>query len=228
MALRHPLVISKKSARYLSFFDSILSPLVSVLTWSTKIITKVILPKQHIETLPLTSNVELEELSHQTRQYVMNLVSIEQTRVHNVYLPWSNVTYLDFQQSVHDVEQTLAHSGHTRLPVMKNQEVIGLINAKEFMILMHSEQTEWQSIIRPFVKVQWQDPALKALLKMQEKRSHLSIVYEGQILKGIVTMEDILEEIIGDVYDEDDDGIIKKLMTHKGKKMFWTGKPPSS
>ena len=56
-------------------------------------------------------------------------------------------------------------------------------------------------------------PLLSALRAMQEKRAHMAIVYKGSKKTGIVTMEDIFEEIVGDIYDEDDDGTLTKILS---------------
>jgi putative hemolysin len=95
---------------------------------------------------------------------------------------------------------------------MLSGAVIGIINTKEFMALRASGQENWGTLIRPALRVQESDTLFRAFRAMQEIRSHLSIVYHGNRLSGIVTMEDILEEFIGEIYDEDDDSRLRKIL----------------
>ncbi len=53
---------------------------------------------------------------------------------------------------------------------------------------------------------------------MQEQKSHMAIIYDQTNPSGLVTMEDIFEEIIGDVFDEDDDGLMKKILASKSRR----------
>ena len=111
-------------------------------------------------------------------------------------------------------------SAHTRLPVVKNNEVIGLLNAKEFLAFQKTGQTNWQSLLRPACNIDLNIPILSVLRLMQEKRIHMAIVYNGRNKVGIVTMEAIFEEIVGDIYDEDDDGVLSRILSSasfKGK-----------
>lgn len=212
LALRRPLWIMLKATRWLIAIEKILDPFVSGLEWSTRRILA--LGKfKHEHTEPVIGDtIELSGLSSQTRQYVINLVSIEHKRVCDILVPWGQVIYVRHDQSMMEVESIILHSGHTRLPVMLNGTVIGIINTKEFMALRASGQENWGTLIRPALRVQESDTLFRAFRAMQEIRSHLSIVYHGNRLSGIVTMEDILEEFIGEIYDEDDDSRLRKIL----------------
>lgn len=214
VALRDPLKVVLVSAKWLILFDRILSPVITGLEWSTKKVLKVVLRKSKVTPPPTTPDtLELDELSHQARQYVLNLVSIEKKKVKDVMLPWDRVVSVAIDQPIEEVESLILSSGHTRLPVRRNGAVAGLINTKELLALRKAGAGEWGAIIRPIVPVQESDSLLRALRMMQERRSHLSIVFSGGALSGIVTMEDILEEVIGDIFDEDDDGALKRILS---------------
>ncbi|MEW6057102.1 MAG: CNNM domain-containing protein [Bdellovibrionota bacterium] len=214
LALRNPVGIALKSARWLTLFERIFAPVISSLEWSTKTFLKVFFKRAKIDPqLTQPDTVELDQLSQQARQYVINLVNVEKKRVKDVSLAWEQVTAVNGEQSVLEVEKVIITSGHTRLPVLSEGKLAGIINTKEFMSLRAAGREDWTSIVRSVVQVREGDPLLKALRMMQEKRSHLSIVYAGNNLAGIVTMEDILEEIIGDILDEDDDGALRRILS---------------
>lgn len=228
LALKNPLAIVLASARWLTLFDRVLSPAVSLLEASTKIVLRFIetflKPMKALQSgrAPVAveeferpkEGVELEHLSHKTREYVLNLVDLEHKRIRDVRLPWSSVLSVQMTDSADEVEKVVFASGHTRLPVMNGEEAVGILNTKEFIVLnATSGQSDWRNLVRPVVRVDEGSPILRALRRMQDQRSHLSITFKNGVISGIVTIEDIFEEIIGDIFDEDDDGKLRRVLS---------------
>jgi gliding motility-associated protein GldE len=105
---------------------------------------------------------------------------------------------------------------YSRLPVYKNSldEIVGVINTKDLLPFIHETSFNWQSIIRPPLFVP-ETKLISDLLKVfKSKRIHFAVVVdEFGGTSGIVTMEDILEEIIGDIHDEfdEEENTVKKV-----------------
>lgn len=222
LALRRPLFIASIAAPWLQKISALISPVITLFEWSTKKILNSF-PQQHViseEHTQPSSPVELNVLSVSNRQYVVNILKIEKTTVKEILINWSEVVYVEDHQSQEQIENVIISSAHTRLPVVKNNEVIGLLNAKEFLAFQKTGQTNWQSLLRPACNIDLNIPILSVLRLMQEKRIHMAIVYNGRNKVGIVTMEAIFEEIVGDIYDEDDDGVLSRILSSasfKGK-----------
>lgn len=224
LALKHTLGFALRVAPWLSFSDKILGPLVTVLEWSTKQLLKLLTlwPKRSIEAEvrePIEDTVELGSLSSQHRQYVLNLVDLETKRVQDIYLPWEQVVAVDSEQSAQDVETIVITSGHTRLPVLNGAAVAGILNTKEFIALRAAGGDNWPSLVRPVVELQAKTLLLTGLKMLQDRRIHLGIVYAGRTRLGIITLEDILEEVVGDIYDEDDEGTLKRILSTSTKAL---------
>lgn len=222
LALRRPLFMASVSAPWLQKISVLISPVITLFEWSTKKILDSF-PQKHVISEDHTQegqSVELNILSAPNRQYVFNILKIEKTTVKEILVNWSEVIYLENHQSKEQVENTIILSAHTRLPVVKNNEVIGILNAKEFFAFQKTDQANWQPLLRPAFNIDINMPILSALRLMQEKRIHMVIVYDGKIKVGLVTMEAIFEEIVGDIYDEEDDGTLNKILnsvSFKGK-----------
>lgn len=228
LALRHSLTVGLAAAPWLSFFDRMLGPLVTVFEWSTKSFLALLRLTAGVQSGPRgeeaqQATVELGLLSSQHRQYVMNLVDLERKRVKDIYLPWQQVIKADVRLSAHEVETLLIASGHTRVPVLDGDTLVGVLNAKEFLALRATGSEHWLSLVRPAVELQDHLPLLSGLKMLQDRRVHMGIVYSQQTRLGIVTLEDILEEVVGEIYDEDDDGALKAILTASPKtRGYWT------
>lgn len=226
LALRNPGLIAAASSRWLMLLDTIFLPVVDFLEWATRKILILLFPKSRATNMDSAGHetVELDTLSSQARQYILNLVRIEKKRVRDVMLGWNQVDHVYFAQPIGEVEAIALRSGHTRLPVIADGQIFGIVNTKELLALVKSGGDKWTQIVRPMSRVQEYDSLFKALRQMQEKRSHLSAVFAGTTLTGIVTMEDILEEVIGEIYDEDDDGALRRILSSAGRMRGTPGK----
>lgn len=211
VALRNPLYFALQSAPWLLKSSRLMYPFVFILEWSTRKVAAFF--HRWIHEAPVHLETSIEDLSLQNKQYVINIVAIEKTTVREIMLAWKAVVLTEWHKTVEEVENTIIVSGHTRLPVVENNEVRGILNAKEFFAFQKTGRQTWQSLIRPAVKVPENTPLLSALRRMQEQRAHMAIIYHGTDPLGIVTMEDIFEEIVGDIYDEDDNGAILKILS---------------
>lgn len=216
LALRTPLRIVLAGAPALFIADRVLSPIVGVLEWSTKRILKTFFKRSRPSGAPAQTTIELDEFSPVHQTLMLNMAGIEKKKINDILLPWSQVNFVKSTDSIEQITQVVLSSGHTRLPVTENGHVVGILHTKEFVALKESGERNWQSIVRPALKVRPTDSALGVLGVMQERRNHMTVVFSsaGERL-GIVTMEDILEEVVGDIFDEDDDGRVRKVYAAK-------------
>ncbi|MEN9724381.1 MAG: hypothetical protein RJB38_2367 [Pseudomonadota bacterium] len=226
LALKSPVKIVLRGARWLVLVDRILAPAVSSLEWSTKWLLRVFFPfSRNAPPAPETS-LEIDALSQHHQQAVMNLAHIERKRIRDILLPWKDVNFVRSTDSMEDLVPMIFASGHTRLPVVRESTVEGILHTKELLAYRDTGNKDWQTIIRPALNVSLQDSVLSTLRIMQAKRNHMAIVMDvrGEPL-GLVTMEDISEEIWGDIFDEDDDSRIRKIFADRVKHKL---QPPKS
>lgn len=109
-------------------------------------------------------------------------------------------------------------SGHTRRPVIRDGVVVGLLHTKELLTFLAAGEHDWPTLVRSAVTVGPGEPLLSVLRLLQHRRSHLAVVtaLDGATV-GIVSLEDILEEVVGDLYDEDDDRAVERILAARGK-----------
>ncbi len=215
IALRYPMKISLVGARWLTIGEKLLSPFVRVFEKSTQFVLRIMFPtwnKKEGISIEEAESVNISSLSGAHRQFVINLVHIETKRIRDILLPWEKVNFVKLSDSLNDVLSVVIKSGHTRLPVLEGDKVIGLLHSKEYLSFVSTGDENWKKIIREIILLSAQDGILKTLRLMQEKKSHLGIVMQGNSIMGIVTLEDIIEEIVGDISDEDDDGKLKRIL----------------
>lgn len=216
-AMRNPMKIALRAANGLIVAEAVLSPFVKLLENSTQFFLRVFTRPQKTSSVSEDNDasVNIANLSNAHQQYVINLVHIETKKIRDILVPWEQVNVTDVKYNLNEVLSMVIKSGHTRLPVYSENEVVGILHSKEFITFISSGDENWKKIIRPIIRIQPTTGILKTLRIMQEKKTHMALVENNSEIIGIVTLEDIIEEIVGDIYDEDDDGMLRKVLSQR-------------
>ena len=169
-------------------------------------------PKNQTELLELIDSAKKRELIDQkTKEMIIGVLDVSKLRVRDIMIPRSQMVTLGLQQSVKEFLPILIDSAHSRFPVITEDKdhIVGLLLAKDLIKYGFSEQAnefKIEDILRQAVVVP-ESKRLDTLLKeFRSQRYHMAIVvdeYGG--VSGLVTIEDILEVIVGEIEDEFDD-----------------------
>jgi putative hemolysin len=217
IALKHPLKVIEFGTTILGFIDSFLSPIVSFLEISTNFLLKLLgLNEGPAEDESMGESIEIGNLPEYHQKFVQNLVSLKGRKVSKAMIPWEKVSYLSFSDSEEEARTKIYNTPHSRFPVIDSDVVVGILVKKELPDSQIQIQTPWQGILHAALKVKDTDKVLEAFLKMQEKKTPLSVVEnsEGKFV-GIITIEDIIEEVVGDIDDKADYSKTSKLLSNR-------------
>lgn len=156
-----------------------------------------------IETIEDEGVLEPEE-----QELVQSAFEFERKRAGDILIPIERVVSLPVTASVDEIKATLSRNKLSRFPVRdaRNRRVIGLITANRFYkALIKGEYRGLRPLLLPIRSYNMNIPIRELMREMNVRRLHMALIKDenGRAL-GIVTMEDILEELVGEIYDEDD------------------------
>lgn len=151
-------------------------------------------------------------LEEQESNLVRSALEFDETTVEQILLPRVKVVAVERGEDIEKIKEIFIRDRYTRLPVYDKSvdNIIGLINEKDFwaMIMDSSKSPSIEGIIQKALYVSEMKLISEVLYDMQRTKIHMAIVkdqYGGT--SGIVTMEDIIEELVGEIYDENDEVI---------------------
>ena len=212
-ANRYSARFSLRMAIPLRILDRFFQPLIYILVNSSRVVNRRMAKKGHnismediSEALDLTSDVVQDE-----KKMLEGIVKFGNLEVSEIMKPRTDMIAVDIQTDLKTVVKIVIDSGYSRIPVYEetSDNVRGILYVKDLLPHIYKqEKFGWQKLIRDpfFVPV---TKKINDLLKeFQEKKIHLAIVvdeYGGT--EGIVTMEDILEEVVGEITDESDEAL---------------------
>ena len=151
------------------------------------------------------------DLSLVERQMLRNLLHFSEHDADDVAVPRGEIIAIDASAGWDELVETFAEHGHSRMPVYRDQldDVIGMIHIKDvFTILARGETPppDWTVLMRQPLYVPQTRNALDVLADMRAQRMHLAVVVdEFSGTDGLITIEDLVEEIVGEIEDEHDD-----------------------
>lgn len=170
------------------------------------------------ELLNLVETAENEgEIEAHESELIKSAIEFEDREVIDIMIPRVNMIAVDSRESKEDIYIKYVESGYSRLPVYCEtiDNVIGILHEKDFFKYMHDgENVEFNSLLQKTLCVPSTMKISSVLQSIQRSKVHMAIVVDefGGTM-GIVTLEDILEELVGEIYDEHDDveELVKKI-----------------
>jgi magnesium and cobalt transporter len=149
------------------------------------------------------------ELDRQERALIANILRLRETTADDVMVPRADIVAMRVDVTLEQALQQLRAEGHSRFPVYREQldDIVGMVHIKDvYAYVGRPEAFSLEAILRRPLMVAPQMPVLDLLLQMRQQRTHLALVideYGG--VDGLVTIEDLVETIVGDISDEHDE-----------------------
>ena len=149
------------------------------------------------------------ELDRQERALIANVLRLRGMTADDVMIPRADIIAIPVDVTLEQALDRIRREGHSRLPVYREQldDILGMVHIKDvFSYVGRPDAFKLEALLRRPLMVAPQIPVLDLLLQMRQARMHLALVvdeYGG--IDGLLTIEDLVEEIVGDIADEHDE-----------------------
>ena len=217
-AIANPLAVSLRLVRPLAAFYFLFKPAIWVLHKSSNFLLRRVLRMQPVAGTDLAHSEEelrlifeqsekSKEVSPLGRKLLFNVLDLRERVVRDIMTPRGDVVYLDLEDDFETNVKKALDSRHTRFPLCRENldNTIGLVHIKELVPMMRDPNPDLLRIKRELIPVPEMMPLEKLLSLFLSKHAHLAIVVDefgGTV--GMVTLENVLEELVGDIQDEFD------------------------
>lgn len=218
VAIRKPLSVALWLSPALGLFHTVFRPVIRLLDGSANLFLRHILriePPQEGEgahsneelRMILTESREAEEVTPLGQQLAVNALDLQHRVVRDIMTPRSDVVFLDPEEPFESELKKAIDSRHTRFPLCAGalDDSSGLVHIKDLLSLVHAGRPDLRGIQRPIHHVSEMMPLEKLLNYFLSKHAHLAVAvdeYGGAV--GIVTLDNVLEELVGSIHDEFD------------------------
>ena len=156
------------------------------------------------------------------KNLIKNILQLENTSVEDVMVPRGEIISVDIKKDYNQIFDIIKEESHSRLPVYENNldNIIGFFHVKDF-IKINKNDFSLKTILREVLYVAPKSPILELLKRMRTSRIHIALVVDGiGGVDGLVTIEDLVEEIVGEIEDEHDAEDIDEEIIKKEKNML--------
>jgi putative hemolysin len=226
LALSFPERLALAVARPISWLQVLLSPVVWLVSRISGVLVRLLggterpqagyLSTEELKML-VESGAETGEFEEDEKEMIHGVIELGDKAVHEVMVPRIGIRAVNVDDPMDDVLDTIVRAGHSRLPVFEENldNIVGILYAKDLLPYLKAENAsgagngtdaiDLRSIVRPPVYVPESKAVDELLHEMQVAKRHIAIVvdeYGGTA--GLITMEDVVEEIVGEIQDEYD------------------------
>lgn len=200
----------------ISFFKTILFPIVKILEWLAYIFTlgrksgliesEIKVTTEDIKNIVYDSSSDVVGMPKDEREMLNSAFEFSDTRVKEIMTPRIDITAVDIEEGIEKLINTIKKSGFSRIPIYRGNidNIIGMVYSKD-IILNYEDRKRVKNLIRSCYFIPENMKISYLLSYFRKKKVHLAVVvdeYGGT--SGIVTLEDVLEEIVGEILDETD------------------------
>ena len=227
LALAYPDKIAYKTVTLISTLSMLFTPFVWILTKTTNLVSKLLgisneseekLTEEEIKKVIVTGR-EDGAIESGEKKLIFNVFEFNDTPVKKAMTRKSNMVMINIDASQKEILQTVKSSKYTRIPVYKNEKdnVIGIINIKS-LLLQYSQKSkiDLMEIMYNPTFVMPEEKLDDVFRMMQRSRQAIAIVKKGYEVVGLISLEDAIEEILGNIYDEFDEKSDRERQ-HKNK-----------
>ena len=161
------------------------------------------------ELMTMVSEAENDgELTDRESELIRSAIEFDDVEGEEILTPRVDVVAVEDNTSLDEVAQTFAESGYSRLPVYHDtiDNIIGVVHEKDFYLARLKKETSLEELVKPTLYTTGSTQISQLLRTLREQHHHLAVVvdeYGGT--EGIITLEDILEELVGEIWDEHDE-----------------------
>lgn len=233
LASHKPLKVVERNIKGVILIDAIVSPFSSYLVRFTNVINQSSVQQKHeISMDDLSKALELTggEISYeQEKDMLEGIIRFRDKDVNDILISRADVVTLGLNNTFSNVIDFIINAGYSRIPIFEDNEdqIKGILYVKDLLpYIGKADNFKWQTLIRPAYFVPGTKRIDELLEEFRTNKNHMAIVvdeYGGTT--GIVTMEDILEEIVGDISDEYDEEVPFYTLEPDGSYIF-DGKTP--
>ncbi len=242
VAMRNKEKLAELFCGLISFLAAALRPIIWLLTVSTNGVLRIlgIDPNEKEESvseedivLMLDAGADEGTLNEDDIEYIKNVFKLDRMTAEDVMTPRKSVVFLDSDATDEEILDIIEEEGYSRIPVMDNEseKITGIFYVRDYLLKRHKSDFDRDTVISQPVFVP-ESVHLDILFKdMQKEHFHMAIVVnEYGEASGIVTMEDILEELVGEIWDELDEEVQEftkiddnnyRVMTNALVEEFW-------
>ena len=232
MAKNNPESFAMFSAPIINVVRIVLFPLIFIFNCWQKLLAKIFKKSddQGMTEEELISIIEEAEedgdIDKEESDLIKSAIEFGDLEVGDIFTPRIDITALPVGASKETVAKVFAESGYSRLPVYDESidNIVGILYYKDFYTVAYKASVPLHEIIKPVIYVATTQPVNELMKELQEKQLHMAVVTdEFGSTAGIVTLEDILEEIVGEIWDEHDE-IVEEIKEVGQKEYVVSGR----